>query len=75
MEPYQILTTILVSLFIYFLVGVSILVSIDKNNELFNWYASAPGDWLKIIVLILWPLVLIFYFYGRKRNDNARRRD
>ena len=67
----DIIINLALAFFIYLLSGAGILAYLDKDRELFAWYASAPRDWIKVIVLILWPLVIMFYLLGRKRNDNA----
>ena len=56
----------------YILIGAGILLTLDRNSEVLEYFMQVKQDPIRIVVFLLWPLVIMFYLLGRKRNDNAR---
>lgn len=52
-------------LLVWLLLGAFVLQHIDRDEELYTWYAAAPYAMVKVAFMLLWPVVAVVYLRGR----------
>jgi hypothetical protein len=58
----DIILWVLIILLLNLFLGMIVLSAVDKDERLLHWVRLAPYNFLNVLVIELWPLMLVLYF-------------
>lgn len=70
MHSLNIIVYTLFGVLVWHILACIVLAAIDdKRQSLFNWATSSPYRWGFNLVLLLWPIVLIMWYYSKRKQQ------